>query len=311
MVREEKTEEAPAPETTPAPETAPEPETAEPAQTFAWEPTPTPVPAPAPAPAKRFFDFAAIFSKPLFLAICILMTVMVAMQFVTERKSILNLLFMIAGWVTYGKAKGKDVPLGGMKFMKGVIVARYVLNYVFGGCVIACGVGLISYYFVAGVTIEDLLNRGIYIANQISSVPVLGDVAVAIVQAIVDAYNSAVSAVYSVAGELEISLFESIFVTSTAMGIALFGALVLLFNVLYTRRVKLFAGSLCENAEDPNVEILKARAVKNWFMVLGILTAIGALFMFGNILGIISVGVSAAVLICGSVFVKNNFVEEK
>ena len=118
-------------------------------------------------------------------------------------------------------------------------------------------------------------------------------------------YQMIINSVAAV-GLTESALHAIIFI-SVSMCIALAGAIVLLFNVLYTRVLVVFSGSVCKNAEDPSAEILKARAVKNWLMVMGILTAVGAL----NIRHIVTIGVSAAALICGSVFVKKNFTEEK
>lgn len=275
----------------------------------AKEQAPTPEPKPVDfepaAPAKKTYDFAAIFSQPLYLAICILVTVLTAIQFIASGFQLLTLLFMIAGWVTFGKAKKKESPLSGIKFTHGVLVAKYVLQYIAGGMLILAGLGLVSLHFTTGVTFESLLEQAYNGTAQIGSLPYVGDTAKEVLVSIMNAYHSAISSV-NVVG-IDAGAMESIIFISVAMCIALAGAIVLLFNILYTRRLCIFTKSIGENIQDPNAEILKARAVKNWLMVMGVLTAIGVL----NLKHFVTIGVSAAILICGSIFVKNNFVEEK
>lgn len=277
------------------------------------EPEPEPQPEPeiapvyAPAPEKKHYDLSKIFSQPLYLAICILMTVLTAIQFIATGFQLLTLLFMIAGWITFGKAKKKESPLSGVKFTKGVLIAQYVLNYIAGGMLILAGIGLVTLHFTTGFTFQEMIDEVInkITVYGIDRIPVAGEYIEEFLVNFTEAYQNAMNSI-AAAGISESALHGIIFI-SVSMCVVLAGAIVLLFNVLYTRALVVFSDSVCKNAEDPSVEILKARAVKNWLMVMGILTAVGAL----NIRHIVTIGVSAALLICGSIFVKNNFVEEK
>ena len=278
-------------------------ETSEPEKTDA----PAASVAPAPTEEKKSLDFSRIFSQPLYLAICILMTVYFAVELFANGFSLMLLLFMIAGWVTYGAAKKKETPVSGMKFTHGVLIAEYVLNYVAGGLIILCGIGLISIHFVYGYTFNDLINTLVSFAEEggIYTIPKVGEAFEIVLSNLTSGYQGIVSTIVGM-GIAEEAVHGIIYVVFS-MSIALCGALSLLFNVLYTRKLCIFAKSLVENANDPCAEIQKARAVKNWLMVIGIFTAIGVL----NFRHVITIALMAAIHICGSVFVKKNFVEEK
>jgi len=278
----------------------------------AKEPEPDPEPAPAPAPVfapvpeKKHFDYAKIFSRPLYLAVCILVTIITAINFIAHGFDLLSLLFMIAGWVTYGKAKKNESPISGVKFTRGVLIAQYVLNYIAGGMLILAGIGLVTLHFTTGFTFREVIDEAM---NKISvygigNIPVAGDYIEDYLAYFAEVYQRAMEEISAV-GISESALHGIIFI-SVSMCLALAGAVVLLFNVLYTRILVVFAGSICKNAEDPSVDVVKAKAVKNWLMVMGVLTAVGIL---GNFRGIFTIGVTSAAMICGSVFVKNNFTE--
>lgn len=262
-----------------------------------------------PEPEKKTFDYAKIFSQPLYLAICILVTVIAAIQFISGGFELLTLLFMIAGWVTYGKAKKNESPLSGMKFTKGVLTAKYVLNYIGGGLLILAGLGLVAFHFTTGLTFKELFDEAFGNLERygLSEIPVIGENASYYISYIYSAYQDVVDS-FAMAGISE-SVLHSIVFISIGMCITITGALVLLFNVLYTRKLCVFSGSLCENAADPNADILKAKAAKNWLMVIGILTAIGCVARIWTV-SFFMIGITAATLICGSVFIKNNFVEK-
>lgn len=263
---------------------------------------------PTPAPEKRSRDYAKIFTSPLYRAICVLITVLFAFTFIYKGGWLFPLLFMIAGWVTYGKAKKNESPLSGIQFTKGVLTARYVLLYVLGGMLILLGVGLAALHFTTGFTFKEIIDETINSFNQysIKDIPFIGNSTNNIIEYINNAYQTLVN-YFASAGISESALHSIIFI-SISMCLALVGAIVLLFNVLYTRALVVFSGSICKNAEDPNAAIVKAKAVKNWLMVVGIITTFFILWNFGSL---VTFGITAAAMICGSVFVKNNFSEEK
>lgn len=263
---------------------------------------------PAIASEKKPLDYAKIFASPLYCAICVLTTIIFAFDLLGGGGWLFPLLFMIAGWVTYGNAKKKESPISGLAFTKGLITAEYVIGYVCGGLMILAGAGLISLHFTTSFTFKEIIDETINSFNQysIKDIPFIGNSMNNIIEFINNAYQTLVN-YFASAGISESALHSIIFI-SISMCLALGGAFVLLFNVLCTRKINIFAGSVCENAKNPDAEILKAKAVKNWLMVIGVFMAI---FVFWSFWSLLTSAITAALIICASVFVKKNFVEEK
>ena len=95
----------------------------------------------AKAPAIESKDFVRIFTHPLFLVSCILLTVSFAFSLeMTDGFGLFTLLFIIGMWVAYGRALGGKSPLGGMKLFAGTLSVCYVLNYVLAAILLLTGV---------------------------------------------------------------------------------------------------------------------------------------------------------------------------
>lgn len=263
---------------------------------------------PTSVPEKRSLDFAKIFASPLYRAICVLITVLFAFTFIGRGEWLFPLLFMIAAWITYGKAKKNESPVSGVRFTKGILTAQYVLLYVLGGILILFGAGLVALHFTTGFTFKEIIDETVnaFELYKIDNIPFVGNALSDIIKYVNEAYQMLVNDFASV-GVSESALHSIMFI-SISMCLALVGAIVLLFNVLCTRALVVFSDSVCKSADDPNAEIIKAKAVKNWLMVVGIITAI---FILWNFWSLFTLGVTAAAMICGSVFVKNNFAKEK
>lgn len=256
---------------------------------------------PAIASEKEPLDYAKIFASPLYCAICVLTTIIFAFDLFGGGGWLFPLLFMIAGWVTYGNAKKKESPISGLAFTKGLITAEYVIGYVCGGLMILAGAGLISLHFTTGVTFKDIMDEVISATQEYGKPTQLA------VGSISETYNKIVEKVLN-SGFIANENLHAFIYLAFSMCITLGGAFVLLFNVLCTRKINIFAGSVCENAKNPDAEILKAKAVKNWLMVIGVFMAI---FVFWSFWSLFTSAITAALIICASVFVKKNFVEEK
>ena len=166
------------------------------------------------------------------------------------------------------------------------------------------GAGLISLHFTTGVTFKDIMDEVISATQEYGKPTQLA------VGSISEAYNKIVEIVEKVldSGFIANENLHAFIDLAFSMCITLGGAFVLLFNVLCTRKINIFAGSVCENAKNPDAEILKAKAVKNWLMVIGVFMAI---FVFWSFWSLFTSAITAALIICASVFVKKNFVEEK
>ena len=88
-------------------------------------------------PNDRADKFRKIFSQPLFLAVCILMTIFVVLGFFTSGAGIINLLLMISFWIIYSNSKKNISLTSGLKFTNGVMKAQYIISYVIPGLALA------------------------------------------------------------------------------------------------------------------------------------------------------------------------------
>lgn len=234
--------------------------------------------------AIKSVDFVSMFSHPLFLAICILWSVNIFVEILANYSydnsvslDVIGILFLIGLWISYGKAKSRVSPLTGMNMVSGTLKAIYIILWVVVGILIVCGLLMIGGAVVLGENMAGFIeSAGID----------------------VDSINA------SLGYELSVILFCVIF-SAGFIGAAI---IFMIVNVFYIGKVHLFAKSLCENEKCGENEIEKAKAAKNWLMVVGIFTAISAVFG-ESALGFISCGVQAATLIVSSCWIRKHFVK--
>ena len=243
-------------------------------------------------------DYAAMFSHPLFLAICILVTVSFGVLLFSGHFDLFKMLFMIALWVTFGAANKKQAPISGIKFSSGLVMAEYIISYVICACVIISGIAMLSIHFAFGYTFEDVVNQIVNIPTSYSGYSF----------EIIDEFKYFVSNFYYnfVNGISRIGINDAIahsvlFITA-AVSVVTCGIIALVINVIFTRRIHHFASSLYKNAQDESVPVESAKITRVWLMIIGVFTAFG--IFNGNF---ITVGTTAAATICGSVWVGKYF----
>lgn len=201
--------------------------------------------------------FNSAFNQPIFLAICILETVAVALSVLGTLNgtdlllfiygnlvNVLNLIAAIGAWIIYGKAKKGISSLPGMKLLSGVVKARYILTFVFfGGIAVAYWAAVIM-ALVGGYRVTYSFFDINFNTDRIS-----------IVQALLLAF------------------FLGMIVTTFCAGIIVF------FAVFY-RKVYKFTKSICLVEEGKTEKVEYTRIAHGWYKIVGILTAIVAGYSF-------------------------------
>ena len=205
--------------------------------------------------------FNSAFRQPLFLAICILMTIATAISafnisvdsesgsiHIGSSFNILYLLLMIGVWIIYGKAKKDASPISGMKLVSGVIKAKYILAYILYGFILSFVPLFIVMFAFVGLRYIALPEQ---FENWMDSLP---------------------------------------FKLSTA-ALLLIGALVaivcivgIVINAVFYRRVHKFTKSAClvESGSAEHVEC--ADIARGWYLVFGVISCVAT-----GILGIRSI----------------------
>lgn len=209
------------------------------------------MPEPADAgTAKTGGRFNSAFTQPLFLVICILLTVatvLSAFKFTIGSGSvnvgvsfnIIWLLLTIGAWIIYGKAKKGTSPLAGMKLVSGVVKVYYILKYVAYGFII---------FFVW------MLAIGMSIFNLTLS-PYL--------DSLIGGIFSMWSGAASILMRFSLAIIVTVFIA---------GGIVL--NAVFYRKVPKFTKSACL-VEDGKVEKVEcADIARGWYKVVGVITAV-------------------------------------
>lgn len=241
-------------------------------------------------------DLRAAFGSGMFLAICIIMTILTAASSfsITISESgfstnfgidVISLLITIGLWITYSSAKSAESPLkkSGLTIVSGSIKAIRILIWVSTSMILVSGV-IIA---VAALLVPDTFYDEFVETVRMEFNPEEFREAMAALlgQDFIDTYLRDVD--YAVV----------IPIVLVALGIILCFAMViaLIFNVTFYKRLHQFAKSMCRCAEDPDALPEHANTVAIWLLVLGILS------IFSGLTGVI--------MILGYVFIKKYIVE--
>ncbi len=188
------------------------------------------------------------FSDTLFLVICILLTVGAGFNLISGSIDVINVLLTIAFWLIYYTAKNEpSFNIKRLKFLSGIVYAKYVLCWVAVGILTFCGV-LFMFLFpivsnLYGNLLEDILSSYNDIASILGGAISLGTAAIGIIAGIA---------------------FWII-----AIGITI-------INIFYTKKAHCFTKSLISSAESGEFQISNAKYISVWFIVMGIFEVISA-----------------------------------
>ncbi len=192
----------------------------------------------------------AAFSCTLFLVIAILTTASAAFLFLNSAAggvfsfAIINILFIIAMWMLFATARSAEKPLSrsAMKLAHGTSIALYVIGWVVFGLLVLLA---ICFFIVITANISvDFLYTLLYSITDVLPV----------------AITYVFSGILSVIGII----------------LVLAAVIVALVTVFFYGNLKKFTCSVGSSADTGIMNIQKAKTVRVWFLVLGILTAVDA-----------------------------------
>lgn len=243
------------------------------------------------------YDLQRIFSSPLFLTLCIMISVLVCVELAFSNVNVLTILLTIGMWISYSKARDGEKLGTGAVMVSGTLKAMKIILWVSTGILFFSGIVtvLLSDWFVSDA--EDIIDA--YLPEIMFSLESVGITDLEIESEIFELLES-----FEAMG---ISSFEVISIVVTVAGIiiAAVALVMVLINVFYFRKLHLCAKSICEYEKGNTEELLCVKAVGNWLMVFGVLSAVGAVLSLGESV-LITEALTAAIYILASVFVKKN-----
>ena len=192
----------------------------------------------------------AAFSGTLFLVMAILTTASAVLSFLNSASGgifsfgIINILFIIAMWMLFATARSAEKPLsrGAMKLAHGTSIALYVIGWVIFGLLVFLA---ICFFIVSAANISaDLLYTLFY----------------SITEALPGVFSYALSGIFSFLGII----------------LVLVAVIVALVTVFFYGSLKKFTRSVRDSADTGIMNIQKAKTVRVWFLVLGIIDAVEA-----------------------------------
>lgn len=227
---------------------------------------------------KNIFD---AIRDPLFLVICILTSVIVALSF-----DLIYLLLMIGMWMIFAAVKNGNSPLPGAKLCAGTLKALYILCWVAIPFMFVGGATLFIFSPILIAMFESALDNGLgHIIDLESFFEELEQ--------------------FSDLGISDESLWV-IMIIGAGVALMIAAIVLLLFNIFFYKKLYVFAESLRDNISDPTQPILHANTVKTWMLVFAIISGISALgFVFTD--QFLLSGTTTANYILLYIWVKKNF----
>ncbi len=181
---------------------------------------------------------------PLFLVICILVSVSTGLNFLSQLSEIdaslsegsllpLRILFTIFLWLCYAKACKGAVPTGNLRQVSGTFFALQMIGYVMAGVLLSGAV------FLLALSAFEVLN----------------------VAWTKESFNADV--------EFDLFLFFAVFLIFWALG-----SVLLVINLFGGQRIHRFLKALSQDTEDAKILSAQAKTVSIWMMIFGIGTAV-------------------------------------
>lgn len=260
------------------------PQAAQPAPQAAPQSAPQAATVSSPAASRML----SILKDPLFMVLCIAVSVATVFEIVTGTIPVLNILFCVFLWLAFSKAYTGTVDGAQLRNLSGTVYAQYVVNNVLFGILAVTGV--VVMFLLIGISgelagLEDELGEFLmYLEDELGFTL-----------------------------DISFGLMEIIWYLLTVAGwilgvlISAVGVVGLVFNRLITRRFHRFAQSIYKGLEDPTVAPALG-GVKGWLMALGVINGISALSTLGasGSLGLASAGTAVAAIMA-SLLVKKYF----
>lgn len=214
-----------------------------------------------------------VLKDNLFLAICILTSVLTGTSLLSGSLNVIGVLFTIFLWLIFAKTKKNLVDVANMRRVSGTIFANYVIGWVAFGCIAFLTVIIIAIGGAGSLYLDEILAK-----LDLGSL-----------------YNGLAS------------LTAGIFV----FGLLVFAMIIILAAILVSIfafcTIHKFAKSLYVSVLTGVFNLEKVDAAKNWLLALGIIEGISALSSISNIWAFLATGCSAAIYFIAYALIKKHF----
>lgn len=247
-----------------------------------------------PFPPKPTIDFHAIFSSGLFLALCILMTVVTATSAISiDLESghmnynlgvdVISLLVTIGMWMAFAAAKKTDIPFpsNGLRIASGTVYAMRVIAWVVAVIFLVCAIICV----VCGTLLPAEILQNSAEFNITFDAELRDALSTFMDDDMIDVYLH---------GADWATILPLVFI-ACGIFIAIVAIVVMILNVTFYKRLHLFVQSVYRNVDNPAAKIRYANGTYIWLLVMGILSIFS--------------GLGGIVMIVGAVFVKKYFAD--
>ena len=212
----------------------------------------------------------------LFLLICILVSASCILSLAADSVPLLGILATVFLWLIFAKSRSDMVDVSNLRCVSGTIYAQYVITNVVGILFVVIG-GLCLVLF-----------------DELVSIP-------GIVNAITAEIGSDLLPITELTGTIFGTVFAFVFI--------LLGALVLVLNIFSMRYIHRFAKSLYQSVQRGVLQLKYIKAAQVWLFIFGGFSGFSVLtsLFSGELLIILTNGVSCALYITAGLLVRNHF----
>lgn len=208
---------------------------------------------------------------PLFLIICILMSVSCLLSLSADNLPLIEILITVFLWLAYAQSCKGIADAKHLRCVSGALYANYVINYVVAGLVVVMGVIFaIAFSFIASdPSFLETLQSGF---------------------ADVD-YDAVAQMLAIIPGGLILFIF------------ILIAAIVIVVNIFSLRYIHRFAKSVYQSIETGELELKHTSATKVWLFIIGGSSAVSCLSADGQLSTLASSAASAAICIISGLLI--------
>lgn len=226
----------------------------------------------------------SLIKDKLFLVLCILLTISCAATiFSGSGFPVTALLTVIFLWIVFSKGQEGIVDAKAMRCVSGVVYAEYVIMNVLAVLFAVLGIlmGVLMSFISSSTELMQAFVQGFSISGLPFDIDVTNALAVGIGWAV-------------------------------AAACVFFAAIVFVINLFAWKKLHGFVKSVYKSVESwGTTPVINAKVAKIWLWVFGILSAVGALGSFADILVFAGNGAAAAAYIIGALLVDRYFVEKE
>ena len=224
--------------------------------------------------------YRGVFRDPLFMIICIVMTVAGALSFVTKENGtgnitisvgVLEILYVIALWLIFAAARNQNRFGGtGLAMASGVVKATYIITWIVAGIVLVAGVLVLVFGPLAIDSIDFDFNRSAAVVQTSLISPGPGSSGSI---PLPEGFEW-LDGLDGLDGLDKLPYISSISVRVIGVILIIAAVVVILVNIFYLRNLHKFTKSLCTSLASDQYQVVKATTSSIWLLVSAIFSVI-------------------------------------